>query len=102
MADSDPLAHFGYFAEQLSRRGHADLHVLEGDMTVKVATLDYRDLRWRSDGPYLANNAFDLVRAQAAVRSGAMDLVAFGAPFVGARAVHRRPAALRHRSHAGR
>ena len=82
MSDSDPQAHFGYFAEQLSRRGLAYLHVVEGDMTGQGATLDYRDLRWRFGGPYLANNAYDLTRAQAAVHRGAVDLVAFGAPFI--------------------
>lgn len=33
MSDSDPQAHFEYFVEQLSPRGLAYVHVLEGDMT---------------------------------------------------------------------
>ncbi len=82
MADSDPLAHFGYFMEQLSPCGLAYVHVLEGDMMTKAGTLDYGLLRARFSGTYIANNGYDLVRAQTAVRSGAADLVAFGVPFL--------------------
>ncbi|TAM47444.1 MAG: alkene reductase [Gammaproteobacteria bacterium] len=82
MADSDPQMHFGYFIEQLSPRGLAYVHVLEGDMMTKTCTLDYRALRSEFTGPYVANNGYDLARAQAAIRSGAVDLVAFGIPFL--------------------
>jgi len=82
MADSDPQAHFGYFLEQLGGRGLAYLHVLEGDMTSKAGAVDYRALRARFDGPYIANNGYDLARARTAIASGAADLVAFGIPFL--------------------
>jgi N-ethylmaleimide reductase len=82
MSDSDPQAHFGYFAEQLSPRGLAYLHVLEGDMMTKSHALDYRALRSQFAGPYIANNGYDLERAQTAIHSGAADLVAFGIPFL--------------------
>jgi N-ethylmaleimide reductase len=82
MSDSNPQAHFEYFAGQLSLRGLAYVHVLEGDMIAKSSTLDYRALRSKFAGPYIANNGYDLVRAQAAVRSGAADLIAFGVPFL--------------------
>ncbi len=82
MSDSGPQAHFGYFAEQLSQRGLAYVHVLEGDMMTKVSALDYRALRSKFAGPYIANNGYDLARAQSAVRSGAADLVAFGISFL--------------------
>jgi N-ethylmaleimide reductase len=82
MSDSDPQAHFGYFVEQLGPRGLAYVHVLEGDMMTKAGALDYRALRSKFAGPYIANNGYDLVRAQTAVRSGAADLVAFGIPFL--------------------
>jgi len=82
MSDSSPQAHFEYFAAQLSRRGLAYIHVLEGDMIAKTAALDYRALRSKFEGPYIANNGYNLVRAQAAVRSSAADLVAFGIPFL--------------------
>lgn len=82
MSDSDPRAHFGYFVEQLSPRGLAYVHVLEGDMMMKAGALDYRALRSKFAGPYIANNGYDLVRAQTAVRSGAASMVAFGIPFL--------------------
>lgn len=82
MTDSDPQAHFSYFATQLSARGLAYLHVLEGDMITKTSAFDYRGLRAKFGGTYIANNGYDLARAQAALRSGAADLVAFGTPFL--------------------
>ena len=82
MSDSDPQAHFGYFVEQLNPRGSAYVHVLEGDMMTKASALDYRALRSQFAGPYIANNGYDLARAQAAIRRGAADLIAFGVPFL--------------------
>jgi N-ethylmaleimide reductase len=82
MADSDPQGHFGYFFERLGGRGLAYLHVLEGDMTTKASAVDYRALRAMFDGPYIANNGYDLARARTAIESGAADLVAFGIPFL--------------------
>lgn len=46
------------------------------------AGVNYAALRSAFTGPYIANNGYDLVRAQAAVRTGAADLVAFGTPFL--------------------
>jgi N-ethylmaleimide reductase len=82
MSDSNPQRHFSYFLEQLSWRGLAYVHVLEGDMATKASTVDYHALRSRFAGPYIANNGYDLARAQAAVRRGAADLIAFGAQFL--------------------
>lgn len=82
MSDSDPATHFAYFLEQLGARGLVYVHVLEGDMMSKTTALDYRALRARFAGPYIANNGYDLARAQASIRSGAVDLVAFGIPFL--------------------
>jgi N-ethylmaleimide reductase len=82
MSDSDPQAHFGYFMDELSPRGLAYVHVLEGDMMSKASALDYRALRARLAAPYIANNGYDLARARAALRSGVADLIAFGTPFL--------------------
>ena len=82
MADSDAQAHFAFFVSELSQRGLAYIHVLEGDMLTKVSKLDYRALRARFQGAYITNNGYDLERAQNAVRGGAADLVAFGIPFL--------------------
>ncbi|MCJ0874096.1 alkene reductase [Streptomyces sp. AP-93] len=82
MSDSDPQGHFEYFLGQLSPRGLAYAHVLEGDMMTKTASVDYRALRTRFAGAFIANNGYDLARAQAAVHAGHADLVAFGTPFL--------------------
>ena len=82
MSDSDPQNHFEYFAEQLSSRGLAYLHVLEGDMMTKVSAVNYAGLRAKFDGAYIANNGYDLERAQMAIANGSADLVAFGIPFL--------------------
>lgn len=82
MSDSSPQAHFGYFLDQLSARTLAYVHILEGDMMSRSSVLDYRALRSRFAGTYIANNGYDLLRAQTAVQTGAADLVAFGTPFL--------------------
>jgi len=82
MSDSAPQAHFEYIFEQLSRRGLAYVHVLEGDMMTKEKAVDYGALRSKYDGVYIANNGYDLNRAQAVLNQGDADLVAFGIPFL--------------------
>jgi N-ethylmaleimide reductase len=82
MSDSDPQTHFGYVLQQLSARNLAYVHVLEGDMMTKTSALDYLTLRSKFAGPYIANNGYDLSRAQAALVGDAADLVAFGVPFL--------------------
>ncbi|MFJ3933732.1 alkene reductase [Streptomyces sp. NPDC090029] len=82
MSDSDPQGHFEYFLRQLSARGLAYAHVLEGGMATTTVSLDYSRLRKRFAGAYIANNGYDLARAQAAVRAGTADLVSFGTPFI--------------------
>lgn len=80
--DSDPQTTFNFVAQSLSGRGLGYLHVLEGDMMSGEASLDYRQIRAAFDGYYMANNAYDKARAQAAIASDAADMVAFGKPFL--------------------
>lgn len=82
MHDSAPAAHFGFYASELSRRGLAYLHVLEGDMGSGGERMDYRSLRQRFGGTYIANNGYNKERARAVIRNGDADLVAFGTPFL--------------------
>lgn len=82
MSDSNPQEHFAYFLEQLSPRGLAYVHVLEGDMMTKHKEVDYAALRSKFAGTYIANNGYDLERAQEAVSKGTTDLVSFGTPFL--------------------
>jgi len=82
MHDSDPAAHFGYYAQELSKLHLAYLHVLEGDMSATAPAVDYRELRRRFGGTYIANNGYDRARAMAAIEQGSADLIAFGKPFI--------------------
>lgn len=82
MSDSNPQGHFSYFVEQLSVRGLAYVHILEGDMMSKARAVDYRALRRCFEGPYLASNGYDRARAQQALGERCVDLVAFGVPFL--------------------
>ena len=82
MSDSHPQQHFGYFIEQLSTRQLGYLHILQGDMMTKFSLLDYRALRDKFPGSYIANNGYDLQKAQTALDNGDASLVAFGLPFL--------------------
>ena len=57
-----------------------------------ASTLDYRQIRDRFDGCYMANNGYDKARAQAALAAGDADMVSFGKPFLAER--YRADAAL--------
>jgi len=80
--DSDPQATFNFVASALSGKGLGYLHVVEGDMVNGERKLDYRQIRDRFDGDYMANCDYDKVRAQAALASGAADMVSFGKLYI--------------------
>jgi len=82
MSDSNSQAHFEYFVEQLSARNLAYVHVLEGDMMSKASQVDYSALRAKFSGTYIANNGYDLEKAQTAIANGNASMVAFGIPFL--------------------
>jgi N-ethylmaleimide reductase len=82
MRDADPQTTFNYVAKALSGKGLGYLHVVEGDMITGVRTLDYRQIRDRFDGCYMANNGYDKARAEAALAENAADMVSFGKPFL--------------------
>ena len=91
-ADSDPQALFGYFVEQLGRRGLAYVHVVEGTTGGErtAGALDYAALkrafqRPSSDtlpGAWMVNNGYTRGMALNAVADGRADLVAFGKAFI--------------------
>ena len=80
--DSDPQATFNHVARTLSGKGLGYLHVVEGDMMSGARSLDYRQIRDNFDGCYMANSAYDKVRAQAAIARGDADMVSFGQLFL--------------------
>jgi N-ethylmaleimide reductase len=83
ISDINPQALFNYVAEQLSKKGLAYLHVIEGDTGgVPVPPFDYKKLKDLFGGPVIANNGFDKVRANKALEEGRADIIAFGKPFI--------------------
>ena len=83
IADSDPQTLFNCVAEQLSGKGLAYLHIIEGDTSgIPVAPFDYKNLKRLFGGLVIANNGFDKSRANNAIADGRADLIAFGKPFI--------------------
>ncbi len=81
MSDSDPVGTFGYAAHALNRFGLAYLHLSEALGTPepeRVAPLVRQVFR----GPLILNGGYDRAAADAAITSGAADLVAFGTAFL--------------------
>jgi N-ethylmaleimide reductase len=81
MSDSDPAGTFGYAAHALNRFGLAYLHLSEALDTpeaARVAPLVRQVFR----GPLILNGGYDRAAADAAIASGAADLVAFGTAFL--------------------
>jgi N-ethylmaleimide reductase len=83
IADSDPQILFDCVAEQLSEKGLAYLHIIEGDTSgLPVPPFDYKNLKRLFGGLVIANNGFDKPRANEAIADGRADLIAFGKPFI--------------------
>lgn len=80
MSDSDPVQTFSYLTEQLNRLGVVYLHVVDpiSNGMKRVSPL----LRGKFDRTYIVNGGFDFESANAAIRNGETDLVAFGTPFL--------------------
>lgn len=87
--DSDAQATYGRAMERIAPLGLAYVHVVEGatggprDLGAQgVAPFDYAALRAHHAGAWMVNNAYDRPMAEAAVRHGDADLVAFGKLFI--------------------
>lgn len=78
MSDRDPQATFNYTAKMLSRYGLAYVHVVE----LGAGAFDFRGLKRRFGGSYIANGGYDAERAEKALNSGDADLVSFGTAFL--------------------
>jgi N-ethylmaleimide reductase len=88
MYDSDPRALFGYVAEQLNRFGLAYLHVIEPRVKGNVVVAEGQgpmaaaQLRQIFKGSLVAAGGFEPDTAEAVVRAGDADAVAFGRHFI--------------------
>ena len=84
IADSNPQPLFERAVERLNALRIAYVHVVEGATggARDVQPFDYEALRSRFDGAWIVNNGYTLDMAQAAVRDGRADAVAFGSLFI--------------------
>lgn len=82
MSDSNPQQTFEYAAEKLSRFGLAYLHVVELDADSAKPPFNFAALRKAFKGTYIANAGYTKERANAALKHGDADLVAFGTLFL--------------------
>ncbi len=81
MADSNPKATFGFVARELARFGLAYVHVLE-PVETPADTQVLGTVKAACCAPVIANNGYTLETAQAAIRAGKVDAVAFGKLFL--------------------
>ncbi len=78
MGDSNPLATFGYVAEQLGKRGIAFIFTRESLGENRISP----ELKKRFRGVLIANEGFNRETAQQVVESGEADAVSFGKDFI--------------------
>ncbi len=84
-SDSNPFPLFSHAIEGLNRHNLAYLHMVEGATGGPrdiVPDFDFQALRRAFHGPYIANNGYDFAMADAALREGRADLIAFGRPYI--------------------
>ena len=85
MGSSDYREQFLYVASQLNRYGLAYLHVMDGlafGFHQLGEPLTLNDFRQVFHGTLMGNCGYTVESAEAAVSSGAADLIAFGRPFI--------------------
>ena len=78
MGDSDPLATFGYVAEQLGKRGIAFIFTRESLGENRISP----ELKKRFGGVLIANEGFNRETAQQVIAAGEADAVSFGKDFI--------------------
>ena len=84
MHDSDPQALFERAVERLDALGIAYVHVIEGATGGPRDNLpfDYAALRAKFRNAWIVNNGYDREMAEAAIRDGRADAVAFGTAYI--------------------
>jgi hypothetical protein len=78
MQDSDPQTTFDYVASRLAGCSLAYLHIYQAG----TDPFDWQRLLRIFGGTFIVNNGYDRAKAEAALESGAADLVAFGVSFL--------------------
>jgi len=83
-SDSNPQATYGTLVSELSQRGIAFLHFIEGNTGATHFTdgFDFAGARRTFGGTYIANNKYSREMAIEALADDRADAVAFGVPFI--------------------
>ena len=84
ISDSNPQRLFDHIVDHLNALKLVYIHVIEGATggPRDVAPFDYRSLRNRFKGAYIANNGYDFELANKALSANEADLIAFGKLFI--------------------
>jgi len=84
ISDSDPQPLFDHIVDRLNALNLVYLHVVEGATggPRDIAPFDYRSLRKRFSGAYIANNGYDVELANKVLDADAADLIAFGKLYI--------------------
>ncbi len=84
ISDSNPQALYDHIVDQLSALKLVYIHVVEGATggPRDIAPFDYKSLRNRFKGTYIANNGYTLDLANKVLAADDADLIAFGKLFI--------------------
>jgi N-ethylmaleimide reductase len=84
ISDSDPQPLFEHIVDRLNALKLVYLHVVEGATggPRDIAPFDYRSLRKRFSGAYIANNGYDAELANKVLDADEADLIAFGKLYI--------------------
>ena len=84
ISDSDPQPLFDHIVDRLNALKLVYLHVVEGATggPRDIAPFDYRSLRRRFKGAYIANNGYDFELANKVLEANEADLIAFGKLYI--------------------
>jgi N-ethylmaleimide reductase len=84
VSDSNPQPLFDYIVDHLAALKLVYIHVIEGATggPRDIAPFDYRSLRNRFKGAYIANNGYDFELANKVLSANDADLIAFGKLFI--------------------
>src|SRR6202012_1630311 len=84
ISDSNPQPLYDHIVDGLDALKLAYIHVVEGATggPRDIAPFDYASLRKRFKRAYIANNGYDFALAEKMLAANAVDLIAFGKPFI--------------------
>jgi N-ethylmaleimide reductase len=84
ISDSNPQPLFDHIVDGLEALKLIYIHVIEGATggPRDIASFDYASLRKRFKRAYIANNGYDFALAEKMLADNAVDLIAFGKPFI--------------------